>query len=53
VHLDAALPFVVARYVIELREIEIGVQLPVDARQQILIERGRDACRIVVSEEQL
>ena len=38
---------------LEMREHEIAAQLAVDARQQVEIERRRDAGRIVVSGQQL
>ena len=47
-HFHAPLRFVVARHVLETREIEIGVQFAIDSRQQILVECRRYARGIVV-----
>src|SRR5262249_56409337 len=48
VHLDAMLRAVVERLVAEAVEIEIGAELAVDAAQQVEIEGGGDAGRIVI-----
>ena len=52
-HFDALMRSVVARFVAECREVEIRVQLAVDAREKIQIERGGDSNGIVVGREQL
>ncbi len=49
-HFDAALGFVVAHYVPKPAEIEIRVEFAVDSRENVLVERGRDARWIVVRE---
>src|SRR5712691_1559028 len=48
-HLDAAGLLVEKRAMRELRHIEVAAQLPIDSREQVEIERRRDAERIVVS----
>ncbi len=53
VHLDALLGAVPDRAMRERREIEVPLQLAVDPYQQVLVERGGDAERIVVGEHQL
>ena len=52
VHLDAALG-VPHGPVVERGEVEVGQELGVDPREQVLVERGRDAHRIVVGQQQL
>ena len=47
-HLDARLPFVEACFMRELRDIEIAIEFAIDAREQIEIERRRNADRIVI-----
>ncbi len=53
VHLDAALARVPDGAVGEGREVEVGAELAVDAHEQVLVERGRHAERVVVGEQQL
>src|SRR5437899_220801 len=52
-HFDAALHLVVPHGVAKPREVKIGIELAVDARQQIQIERSRDPGGIVVGNDQL
>ena len=52
-HFDAAWRGVVARLVEERRGIEVRAELAVDAREQVSVERGGDAERIVVGCDQL
>src|SRR5207247_677533 len=47
VHLDAALGGVPPRLVLEEAEVEVRTQVAVDPREQVEIEGGRDAGRIV------
>ena len=53
VHLDALRFFVVADDVLELAQVEIALQLAVDAAQQVQVERGGDAGGVVVGIEEL
>src|SRR5215204_820428 len=48
VHLDAPLRLVVERDVAEVAQGEVGAQLAVDAREEVEVEGGRDAERVVV-----
>jgi hypothetical protein len=48
VHLDAAERLVVERAMAKRGEVEVAAELAVDARQEIEVERGGDAERIVV-----
>src|SRR5262249_10152882 len=48
VHLDPALLAVIASVMLERGEVEIGVKLAIDPRQQVQVEFGGDAFRIVV-----
>jgi len=50
-HFDASLHAVPACFVLEAAQIKIRAQLPVDARQQIQVERRGYARWIVVSED--
>ena len=43
----------VAGHVLELAQIEIRVQFAIDARQQVQVERGRDARRVVIGGQQV
>src|SRR5262249_15975394 len=52
VHLDPALGVIVAGFVAEVTEIEIGVHLAVEPREKIQVERGRRTDGIVVSGNQ-
>ena len=52
-HFHAPVLRVVARFVAESREIEIRVQLAVDSREKIQIERSRGADGIVIGRQQL
>ena len=52
VHLDALLGRVPDGEVIEGGEIEVAAELAIDADEQVLVERGGDAERIVVGELQ-
>ena len=52
-HLDAALDRVPHGAVGERREVEVGQELRVHPREQVLVEGRRDAERIVVGEQQL
>ena len=52
-HLDASGLGIESRQVTELIQLEIRVQLPVDADQKIQIERGRDSQRIVIGLDEL
>src|SRR5262249_52957326 len=47
-HLDPAVLAVIAGMVLERGEVEIGVKLAIDPRQQVQVEFGGDAFRIVV-----
>ena len=47
-HLDAALVLVPSCLMSERAKIEVGIQLAIDAAQQIQIEGGRNAGRVVV-----
>ena len=49
VHLNPAGLLVVESVVLELREVEPGLQLAVDASQQVQVELGGDALRVIVS----
>ena len=40
-HFDTLMQAVVARLVAERREVKIRAQFPVDAREQVQIERGK------------
>ncbi len=51
IHFDPPFHPVPARMVLEAAQIKIRAQLPVDARQQIHVERCRYAGRIVVSQQ--
>src|SRR4029077_19934526 len=52
-HLDASLGLVITHHVLESSEIKISAQLSVDAREQILVERGGNAGRVVIGQPQL
>ena len=47
-HLDPAVVAVIAGMVLERGEVEIGVKLAIDPRQQVQVEFGGDAFRIIV-----
>src|SRR5580704_15177063 len=49
VHLDAALPAIEERVVLERREVEIGAELTVHPRQEIEVETGRYPFSVVIS----
>ena len=51
VHLDAALARIVDRLVLEGAEVEGAGQLAVDAGQQVEVEGGGDALRVVVGQD--
>src|SRR5512134_2915525 len=48
VHLDAAARRVVEGAVAERRQVEIGAELAIDASEEVQIESGGDAARVVV-----
>jgi hypothetical protein len=51
-HLDAALSGIPNRAVIEMFRVEVGIELTIQANQQVLVERRGNAPRIVVSGDQ-
>ena len=53
VHLDAPLARVPDRLVLERGQIEVRAELPDHPHQDVLVERGSDAERVVVSEQEL
>jgi hypothetical protein len=53
VHLDSALAGIPARFVRESAQVEVAIQLAVDAPEEVEVERRRDASRIVIGGEEL
>ena len=47
-HLDPALCLVIGRHVAEPAEIEIRAQFPVETRENVQIERGGHAVRVII-----
>src|SRR3984957_9703845 len=52
-HFHAPLGLVVTRHMLEKRQIEIGVEVAVDAREEVHIERGGHAGWVVIGGQQL
>ena len=52
VHFDPPLGFVPTHHVLETIQVEISPEFTVDAREQILVERGRHAGGVIVRKNQ-
>ncbi len=52
-HLDAAILVIDSSHVLELCEIEIGVEFTIDASQQVQVERSGHSQFVVVGVKQL